>query len=355
MFSLIRGFAVQPSDLPQTAAPAALPLAKLAKTLVMAGLTVAGPWLIVAANQGPEGWDMAMRAGLGIFGGLVFLAAPAGLIRLWRPGRADPFLWIASGWLLLLLLATLTADLLPLAESHDPAETILEPSLTPPDLLSSHPLGTDTAALDVLGQIIYGARVSILIALCGAGIGCLLGGTLGILAGYFRGKTEGVTTFAAEVLLSFPPLILLMAMVTIFEPSVLNLTLVLGVLVTPAFLRLARAQTIKIANRDYVIAAHTLGAKVPRILVGEILPNVLPSLLAYGFIVIGLLIVAEASLSYLGIGIPRPAPTWGNLISQGEPFIQTAPHLVLAPTVFLFLTVISANYLGQYLQKRCDL
>ncbi|RWY37681.1 ABC transporter permease [Falsigemmobacter intermedius] len=262
---------------------------------------------------------------------------------------------MAGGWLTLLFLATLFADLLPLAESHDPGVTILDPSLTPPNLLSANPLGTDTAALDVLGQIIYGSRVSLLIALCGAGIGCLTGGTLGILAGYFRGRVEAVTTFAAEVLLSFPPLILLMAMVTIFRPSIVNLTLVLGVLVTPAFLRLARAQTIKIASRDFVVAAHTLGAKVPRILLGEILPNVLPALIAYGFIVVGLLIVAEASLSYLGIGIPRPAPTWGNLISQGEPFLQDSPHLVLAPTLFLFLTVISANYLGQYLQKRCEL
>jgi peptide/nickel transport system permease protein len=296
--------------------------------------------------------DMLARLLLFFCGAFLVLAGLVRLLKWWRGPHTDAFLWLSTAWLAILTTAAIFADYLPLAESRDPAAVLLEPSLMSPNLLSAHPLGTDTAALDVLGQVIYGARISIVIAVGGSLIGGLIGGALGLIAGYLRGYVDATISFFADVMLSFPPLILIMAMVTILRPSVTTLTIALGILVIPNFCRLSRASTMKIASREYVLAAQTLGARTFWIIVGEILPNVLPTLIAYGFIVMGILTVAEASLSFLGLGIQRPQPTWGNLISQGEQFLQTSPHLVIGPTICLFLTVLSANYIGQHLQKR---
>ena len=312
---------------------------------------VLGSGLIVASTalqNSPTGLRMALF----FAGAASLLSGLSGIVRWLRGPRVDPLLWLAAGWLVLFGFAAVFAGLLPLSESHNPAAMLLEPSMLGPDLLSRHPLGTDTAALDVLGQIIYGARVSIVVALGGALIGGTIGGGLGLLSGYLGGYVEAVIVFVMEVLLSFPPLFLLMAMVTVLVPTVANLTVALGILVVPAFTRLARANTLKVASREYVLAARTLGTATPRILLSEILPNIVPALVAYGFIIFGLLIVAEASLSFLGLGIQRPQPSWGNLISQGEQYLQTSPHLVVGPTLFLFLTVLSANYVGQFLQRQ---
>ena len=143
-------------------------------------------------------------------------------------------------------------------------------------------------------------------------------------------------------------LILLLAMVTFLSPTLLNITIALGVLAVPGYVRLARANTLTVASREFVIASQTLGASTGRILFRNLLPNVVPPLIAYSFIVMSFLIVAEASLSYLGLGIQRPNPTWGNLIAQGQTFLETNPSLVLIPSLALFLTVMSANF------SRCE-
>jgi len=155
-----------------------------------------------------------------------------------------------------------------------------------------------------------------------------------------------------DTFLAFPALILLLALVSVLKPSVLNVTLALGVLGTPGTVRLARAATLAVASREFVTASRTLGARTPRLLFREVMPNVLPPLIAFSFVAFGFLIVAEASLSFLGLGIQRPNPTWGNLIAQGQATFDTHPWLVIFPAVFLFLTVMASNYIGQRLQQK---
>ena len=269
--------------------------------------------------------------------------------------RLDLGLLLSAAWLVLLTLAAIMANVLPLAEGRDPSNALTSTAMLPPDVFSGHPLGTDSQALDVLAQLLFGARVSLVVATGAVIIALIVGGALGVFAGYFRGKIEAIIGFVTDTMLAFPALILLLALVTVLKPTVLNVTLALGVLGTPGTIRLARAATLSVASREFVTASRTLGARTPRIVLGEVVPNVLPPLIAYSFVAVGFLLVAEASLSFLGLGIQRPNPTWGNLIAQGQSTLGTQPWLVILPSTFLFLTVVAANYIGQRLQQKWNL
>ena len=277
---------------------------------------------------------------------------PARVVR--TIGIPDPVLWLSVAWLALVLLSATFASVLPLAEARSPARALTEPILASPDLFSRHPLGTDRQGLDVLGGIIYGARVSLIVGFGAAVIGVAAGGTLGVVAGYLRGRVDYVAGLLNDALLAFPPLILLLALAAVLDPNVRNTALALGVLSVPTFFRLARANAIAFSQRDFVLASHAVGATGARTLRREIVPNVLLSVMSYAFIMVAVLIVAEASLSYLGLGIQRPQPTWGNMISAGQTDFDEHAHLVFAPGLVLFLTVLSLNRLGDHLRRRLD-
>jgi len=289
---------------------------------------------------------------LGLFSAYRLVAA---LARWRRPASPPTGTWLAVGWLGLVVAGAVFAGVLPLPEGLNPAATFTVPALLNPGLHSGHLLGTDTEGLDTLTELIYGARISLIVGIGGTLTGLIVGGIAGMVSGYFGGPVDGVTSYIVDVLLTFPPLILLIAMVAFLSPDVLNITIVLGILALPGFARLARANTIKIASRDYVTASRTLGSRQVRILLKVIAPNLIPSLFAYSFIIMSFLIVAEASLSFLGVGIQRPTPTWGNMIAQGDPTLNAHPALVLAPAVAILFTVLSANFIGQRLQKRWGL
>jgi peptide/nickel transport system permease protein len=152
-------------------------------------------------------------------------------------------------------------------------------------------------------------------------------------------------------MLAFPPLLLLLAMVAVLQPNVRNVTIGLAVLVIPTYIRLVRANTIRFAQREFVTAAKAIGASNRRIILRELLPNVLLPVLSYGFLIIAVLIVAEASLSFLGLSIQRPNPTWGNLIAAGQNDFDHNPHLVFAPGLVLFITVFALNQVGDQLRR----
>ncbi|MCT1639437.1 ABC transporter permease [Dietzia cinnamea] len=255
--------------------------------------------------------------------------------------------WVALGWTVLIVLGALIVDFLPLAEARDPALALTTPSLMPPDLASDYPLGTDRQGLDILGGLLYGARVSIVVGIGGVIIGGLIGGTLGLIAGYKGGWADRVVSIISDVLLAFPSLILLIAIITVLEPTLLNVTLALGVMVVPSYARLVRANAMSFAGREFVTAARSLGAGEIRIMLREVAPNIVAPVLSYSFMLVAVLIVAEASLSYLGLSIPRPEPTWGNMISAGQPDFERYPYLVGIPAFVLFLTVLSFNQLGE--------
>lgn len=268
--------------------------------------------------------------------------------------RFDLAAYLSVSWLVLVLVAAVLADWLPLSEHQDTSKTLATPIKLRPDAFSAHPLGTDNQGLDILGGVVSGARVSITVAIGAALIGILLGGAIGMVAGYFRGRIDSVVGFFVDSTLAFPPIIMLLALATILEPSIRNMTLVLAVLSIPMFVRISRANTMTFAQREFVLASRVLGVKDRWILVRDIFPNVLIPLVSYAFIVVGALIVAEASLSFLGLGIPRPQPTWGNMIAAGQTEISKDPFLVVVPGVVLFLTVFSLNRVGEWIQRKWD-
>jgi peptide/nickel transport system permease protein len=266
-----------------------------------------------------------------------------------RTRRLGMLFWLAVGWLLLVIAAAAFADLLPL------------PSPTDMDMLERraafsalHWLGTDALGRDELSRLIHGARISLTVGLCAPVIGLVIGGALGMLAGYFRGRFETLVVGSMDVLLAFPPLILALAVTAYLGQSLLNLTCILGVLGIPAFMRVARASTLTLARREFVIAAQALGATHARILLRELLPNVFLPLLAFFLLGVAVTIVVEGALSFLGLGVPPPISSWGSMIGEGRESLEIAPRLAFIPAVAMFLTVLSFNLVGDTLRALTD-
>jgi peptide/nickel transport system permease protein len=257
--------------------------------------------------------------------------------------------WFAVGWITLILALALTADVLPLA---DPMRQSLLARRAPPSFADW--LGTDLLGRDMLSRVIYGARASLAVGLLAPLIGTLVGGFFGLLAGYFRGTFETIATGASDVLLAFPPLVLALAIVSYLGQSVPNLILVLAVLTVPGVLRVARAATLAIREREFVTAARALGASHARILGREILPNVILPVGAFFLVLVGIIIVAEGILSFLGLGVPPPMPSWGSTIAEGRNALDETPHVAFIPAIAMFLTVLAFNLVGDTLRANTD-
>ena len=258
-------------------------------------------------------------------------------------------LWLAVAWIALVFALALAADFLPLA---DPARQALLARRAPPSL--AHWLGTDRLGRDILARVIYGARASLAVGLLAPLIGTLVGTFFGLLAGYFRGTFETLTTGASDVLLAFPPLVLALAIVAYLGQSVPNLVLVLALLTVPGVVRVARAATLAIREREFVTAARALGASHARILLREILPNVVLPIGAFFLVLVGIIIVAEGILSFLGLGVPPPAPSWGSMIAEGRDSLDDAPDIAFIPATAMFLTVLAFNLVGDTLRAITD-
>ena len=254
-------------------------------------------------------------------------------------------LWFSVLWLTVLILLALFANLLPLQGPK--ALPLRSKSYVRPDLFSSHPLGTDGFGRDYLARLIYGSRISLIIGLGCVAVGGLIGTTVGICAGYYRARIEKVVDVLTDALLAFPPLVFLLALVAVLRPSLLTEFVALGALTVPTFIRLAKANTYVYAQREFVLAARALGTKNKRIIWREIVPNVLAPLFSYAMAIVAALMIAEASLSFLGLGIKPPEPSWGNMIADSQTVLQRDPHAVLLPAIFLFLTVLSFSRLGE--------
>ena len=258
--------------------------------------------------------------------------------------------WCAAGWLAIVVVTTLLATLLPQA---DPTAQDYAAVAQPPGT-AGHLLGTDSLGRDLLSRAVFGARISLVVTLSAVSVGILVGGLLGMLAGFFRGWLEKAIMAATDALMAFPALVLLLALMATLGSSVRNLVIGLGILGIPAFVRLTRANTLAYSQREFVVAARSLGAVNRRVLSREILPNILPAVGAYAFIVIALLIVAEGSLSFLGAGVPPPASSWGLMIAEGRDSLRTTPWVSFVPGVFMFLTVLSFNLIGDRLREKSD-
>ena len=263
--------------------------------------------------------------------------------------RLGLLVWAAIAWIVVIFAAAILADLLPL-----PSPTDMDMLERRAPISSEHWLGTDGLGRDELARLIFGARTSLVVGLCAPAIGVVIGGALGMLAGYFRGRSETLIVGSQDVLLAFPPLILALAVTAYLGQSILNLTLILGVLGIPAFTRVARAATLALSRREFVIAAQALGATHARILLRELLPNVLLPLSAFFLIGVAITIVAEGALSFLGLGVPPPAPSWGSMIGEGRESLDIAPRLAFLPATTMFLSVLSFNLVGDRLRALTD-
>jgi peptide/nickel transport system permease protein len=322
--------------------------------LVGTALAVLGAVVLVVgltALRG-EGWT---QLAVVVAGSGVLYAGSGRLLRHRLGAGFDLATWLCSIWLVLLILAAVLAPVLPLGEHQDIAGSLSAPIYGRPDLFSEYLLGTNNFGLDLLARVIYGARSSLVVSIGAVLIGTVVGAALGILSGFFRRKTDTAIGIFTNSLLAVPPLILLIALATVMDPSLRNLALALALLALPAMIRMARATTLTFVQREFVLAARAMGASRLRLMTRELLPNVILPLASYGMVMISILIVAEASLSFLGLGIQPPAPSWGNMIAEGEGNVfEQHPHIVLVPGVVLFLTVFSLNLLGEKARKRFD-
>src|SRR3981189_2541538 len=266
-----------------------------------------------------------------------------------RGRRLGLLFWFAIGWMTLIFGVPIFANWLPL-----PSPTDMDMLERRASFSMEHWLGTDGLGRDELARLIYGARISLIVGLCAPVIGITIGGALGMLEGYFRGRFETLVVGSMDVLLAFPPLILALAVTAYLGQSLLNLTCILGVLGIPAFMRVARAATLTLARREFVIAAQALGATHARILLRELLPNVFLPLLAFFLLGVAVTIVVEGALSFLGLGVPPPISSGGSMIGEGRESLEIAPRLAFLPAITMFLTVLSFNLVGDTLRALTD-
>lgn len=218
-----------------------------------------------------------------------------------------------------------------------------------------HWFGTATFGQDVFARVLEGGRISLFVGFMVTFIGIVGGGVLGLLAGYLRGWIDSVVRLIINVTLSVPALLLVIFIVSIRGQSLLNVILAVSLLAVPALARIVRASTLQVADRDFVKAARVLGVKKLSILLREVLPNVMPTLVSFSFLTFGIILVAEGSLSFLGLSVEAPTITWGSIILEGRINFSETPHMVFLPGLVLFLTVLALNFVGDHLLKRFDI
>jgi peptide/nickel transport system permease protein len=267
-----------------------------------------------------------------------------------KSARGDLWLRLALVWLALLVGSALLAPWLPLPDPANDADYSQLSALPS----SAHWLGTDDVGRDLLSRIVWGTRISLTVGLVANLIGLIAGGVLGLSAGYYRGRYEQAVLWLLDVILSFPPLVLALTISAVLGPSLANVTLAIGFISIPAFARVTRAATLGFANREFVLAAQSLGASHIDVLVRELLPNVLLAVVTFGLTHVAVAIATEGGLSFLGLSVPPPAASWGALIAQGRPVLAETPHVALLPALVMFATVLALNVTGDAARGRFD-
>ncbi|OWT73489.1 MULTISPECIES: ABC transporter permease [unclassified Achromobacter] len=258
----------------------------------------------------------------------------------------------ASFGAIVTLLVVLAAIFAPLLAHQDPNEQDILAQLSPPS--ADHFLGTDTFGRDVWSRILYGARVSLAIGLASIAIAMLIGGLLGILAGYRGGRTDRIIMSCMDMLLSFPSLVMGLLVVAVLGPSMGNLIIAIAFTAIAPFARIARAPTLAIKQRDFIEAGRALGYSDLRLMLRHILPNILDEILVLGSLWLATAIRTEASLSFIGLGVRPPTATWGGMIRDGFENMLDAPWLVIFPSIAILVIMISLNLLGDGLRDATD-
>ncbi len=267
-----------------------------------------------------------------------------------RKRRHHVALWLSVGWLVLVLAGAVLAPWLGFLD--DPQKPLAGQPEEGPSW--SHWFGTDQLGRDMFARSVWGGRLSLSIAGPAVGIGIVVGGVLGIAAGYFGKWIDLAVSSLVNVALALPALIFALFIVTMLGRSYLNVTIAVTILSIPAIARIARAQTLRFAAQDFVTVADIMGARWPRILFREILPNVVPALASIAFLAMGIVIIAEGSLSFIGVSVGSPSITWGNILAAGRGRIEQSPHIALTTGGVMFCTLLALNFVGDELLKRLN-
>lgn len=269
--------------------------------------------------------------------------------RAWRRLVRRRAALVALAVIVLLILAAIFA---PLLSPHDPIKQSWTLVRKPPSW--AHWFGTDEVGRDVLTRILYGARASLSAGVISVGIALAVGVPLGLAAGYLGGWTDALLSRLTDAMLAVPFLILAIALAAFLGPSLTNAMIAIGITATPIFLRLTRGQVLAVRAEDYIEAARAVGASHWRIAFRHILPNVMPPLLVQVTLTVATAVIAEASLSFLGLGQQPPSPSWGSMLNAAQRFLTNAPWMAVFPGIAIFITVLSFNLLGDGLRDALD-
>jgi ABC-type dipeptide/oligopeptide/nickel transport system permease subunit len=267
----------------------------------------------------------------------------------WRRFRRNRLALIG---LFIVALIVTSAALAPWLAPQDPAKQSLFEKRARPG--GKYLLGADEFGRDILSRVIYGARVALVVGLVSVGIALSLGVVLGSIAGFLGGWVDGAIMRAVEVLLAFPYLLLAIAVVSALGPSALNTTIAVGIWGTPPVTRIVRGAVLALTETEYVRAARALGASGPALIGRHILPNILPTVIVYGTLFMANAILVEAALSFLGLGVQPPTPSWGLMVATGRDFLLITPHITTIPGLAIMLAVLGFNLLGDGLRDALD-
>lgn len=234
-----------------------------------------------------------------------------------------------------------------------------QPNLAAPEFLgqgpaASHWLGYDEIGRDELSRIIYGTRVALLVALLATLMAVTIGVTVGATAGYFGGWVDSLLSRLVDTIMAFPTLALLIALVAVVGPSLRTTIIVIGATVWAAYARVARGDVLSVRERDYILAARAAGANDRRIIFRHVVPNIIGPIIVLSTLAVGSIIILEAALSFLGLGVQPPTADWGNMLASGRAYVRTYPHIVIAPGVMISLTVLAFNLIGDGLRDALD-
>jgi len=253
---------------------------------------------------------------------------------------------------ILLILLVLTAIAGPYLAPQDPLAMDLDSLKQPPS--KAHLLGTDSKGRDIFSRIVYGTRISLAVAIIASALSLCIGVFFGLIAGYFGGRTDIILSQIFDIFLAFPSLLLAIGISAVMPPGLVSAMLAITLVGWAGFARLVRGLTLSLKEQTYVEASRALGARPSRILYKHILPNALPLILVAGSLRVGGFILLEAALSFLGLGVQPPTPTWGSMISLNRAYINSAPWMVIFPGLAISITVISFNILGDFLRDKLD-
>jgi peptide/nickel transport system permease protein len=265
--------------------------------------------------------------------------------RLWRALR----LWVPAGFLIFMLALCFLWPRIVTLPSPTNGNIIQasEPPFSP-----GHFLGTDQIGVDIFSQLVYGGQVSFEIGAATTAIGILIGGTLGVIAGYVSGWLDPVISRLLDILIAFPALVLALVIAEGLGPSEIHVIWALSVFSIPAVGRIARGATLTVRGLPFMVAARLAGTRRWRIIARHILPNILPGIVTFSLLGFGIVIILEGALDYLGYGIPAPEASWGSMISTGQQILSAQPEYVLIPSITLLITVAALNMLGDALRER---